>query len=1163
MKKLVLILIPILFSQVVFSQIYKGSLADNYAPGADLVRFEDFSKVPVFIHFSKNTDLDVNKSLEYTKQFISTPSLDLVLGNVQKNKDGGQTYRYQQTYNGIPVEFSAWLVQFRDNRVFAVNGEILDNVQVNTQFAITEEQALQNALNYFNAEIYMWQDNGEEQLLKTFSKDATATYYPVAEKVIVSDKIGLKNTGLRTAYKFNIYSKKPIARKNVYVDANTGEVLFEMSLINVVQGTAATQYSGVQQIETTYSGGEYILNDATRADGIRTLNCQMGIDYDAAVEFTDADNYWDNQNVELDEYATDAHFATASTYDYYMDVHGRNSIDGGGYQLWSFVHFDLVEYGYGSNMNAFWNGQWMTYGDGTETITPLTTVDICGHEITHGLTSYTCNLNYQDESGALNEGFSDIFGTAIEFYAAPAYADWDIGEDIGTVFRSISDPQSTSKPDTYHGNFWNFGSDDYGGVHTNGLPLCYAFYLVSEGGSGQNDLLNNYSVTGIGMDKAEQIFFKLQTEYLTYNSDYHDAWFYCMQAAADIYGACSPEVKSVGDAFYAIGVAEPYVEEVHAGFDAMYTESCTAPFTVQFLNQSYNGDNFLWNFGDGNTSTEINPEHTYTALGFFDVQLEVDGSACGSDVENVVDFIVVDPSIPCLTLMPTSGNLVVNECNGIIYDAGGPVQNYIDNTDASITIHAAGADQITLTIEEFDVEPGSGSTCDFDYLAFYDGSSTSSSLINSTFYCNTNGNPGTITSSDEYITIRFYSDGGLNLAGFKIQYDCIGSGMPPTPYFTSDKQYTCDGEIAFIDNSLNSPVSWAWDFGDGGTSTEQNPVHFYETSGMFSVSLSVTNAFGTQELVKEDFITVDVPTAPVIDDIIACQDMSFSIDQTAEGVLYWYDSPALETAVHIGNSWIHPALESPVTYYVNELFAGETFNVGLTDSENGGGSFGNIDYIHYLVFDAYVPFRILSVEVNADGAGDRVIALRTSTQEVITQKTVYCPSGVSRIDLNIDVPIGANLQLTGMGAPNLYRTNEAAYVEFPYTVTDVMSITRSSAGTNPLDYYYYFYDWAISTNECVSAVTTVELIPEICNNISNGVASSITISPNPGTGIFYVNNPEGLAYTIEIVDLTGKEIEADVNNSNSSIDLTGYSSGVYFARIISINGSEIVKIIKN
>jgi len=1164
-----LLLFTIIFAQI-FAQTYKGIDANTIAQGADIVRMKNFSKVPDYIHFRSTFELDVNKSIKYTEDLFNNSNLKLDLFQIQKNNSSEQTLRFKQTYNGIPIEFTRWHIQVNEDNVYAMNGTILDNITVNSNFSLSEEAALQNALTYIDAESFMWEFENEENLLKTFTGDNSATYFPKAEKIIVpTNKNFNKETTFKSAYKFDIYSRIPHERKNVYVDAISGEILFEMPiLVNSDEvGTAQTIYNGTQSINTEFNGSEYVLTDNTRGSGVRTLNCEMGIEYDAATEFTDNDNNWNNVNAELDQYATDAHFATMSTYDYFFNVHGRNSIDGSGYQLWSFIHFNLIEYGYTSNMNAFWNGQWMTYGDGDSEngITPLTTVDICGHEITHGLTSYTCNLNYQDESGALNEAFSDIFGASVEFYSVPTYADWTIAEDIGMTFRSLADPNATNKPDTYQGNYWVFGSEDYGGVHTNMSPLCYWFYLLSVGGTGVNDNGDSYSVSAIGRDKAERIAFRLQTVYLTPTSEYHDAWFYAMQAAADLYGACSPEVQAVGDGFYAIGVAdEPYVNEVHAGFTSGYPEACEPPHEVQFHNQSYNGDNFLWHFGDGTTSSEINPIHTYTSMGSFDVQLEVDGSSCGSASETKEDLILIDPSIPCLTMMPTSGNTEIANCNGLIYDFGGPNGNYNANSDGSITIHATGALSIVLTILEFDIEAGSDINCDFDYIAFYDGSSISDPLINSTFYCNTTGNPESISSTGEYITIRFFSDGALNLSGFKIQYDCIANESSPTPLFTSSPESSCDGLIEFIDNSLNNPTEWLWDFGDETESTEQNPTHFYESNGTYNVSLTVTNAYGTNSLTIENAVIINMPIEPTINPIQACSNTNFEIDLNLEGEAYWYNQTTDYTPVHIGNYWEHNAITETETYYLREVYTGETFNVGETNNTTEGGYFGNESNIHYLVFDAYTPFTLVSVEVNADGTGNRSIALRNSAQQIIEQKTVYCEDGVSRISVDIDIPIGEDLQLVGLGAPNLFRTNEATNLNYPYTIDNYVSIKESSASTDPTDYYYYFYDWEINTSECKSPFVEVNLVPEECtSSITNTIFDIISIAPNPCNGSFRIFGLDNFKnYTISITDISGKTINYITADNTNSFDIRHLNAGVYFVNITSEIGAKTLKFIK-
>ncbi len=1175
MRKLLLTLtLAFLIFQInaqVNAQVFKGQKAANIANGADIVRIKDYTSVPNFIHFNNSTVLSVDKAISYTTNFFDNKDLSLELKNIQNNTGTEETHRFYQTYKGIPVEFSAWLIHFDGQKVFSMNGNILDKISVNSQFSIDETYALEKALEYCDAEAYMWEYPGEENLLKQFTKDNTATYFPTGEKLIVPTNAKFnKETSFRTAYKFDIYSKKPHNRKNIYVDAITGEILLEISLLHVSDevGTAETVYSGVRSINTEYTGSEYTLTDNTRGQGVQTLNCQMTIDYESAVEFTDDDNYWDNVNQYYDQYATDAHFATMSSYDYFLNVHGRNSIDNQGHPLWSFIHFNLVEQGYNSNVNAFWNGQWMTYGDGDPEngTTPLTTVDICAHEITHGLTSYTSNLTYQDESGALNEAFSDIFGASVEFYATPAYADWTVGEDIGFAFRSLADPNETNKPDTYKGNFWVFGDEDYGGVHTNMSPLCYWYYLLCEGGSGTNDNGDAYSVSAIGIDKAEKIAFRLQTVYLTPSSQYHDAWFYAMQATTDLYGVCSPEVQAVGDGFWAIGVADaPYINEVHAGFTAGFTENCKPPLEVQFNNQSYNGNSFLWDFGDETTSTDINPTHVFTDYGYYDVKLQVDGNTCGDDILIKENYVRIDPSLPCITLMPTAGNELVENCNGIIYDAGGPDANYLSNTDASVTVYAPGSSSIVLTILEFDIEAGEGSECDYDYISFHDGNSTSSTLINSTYYCNTTGNPETISSTGEYITIRFHSDPGLNLAGFKIQYDCINNQSPPTPFFSVNRETTCDGEIQFTDNSLNFPTSWHWEFGDGSTSDAQNPKHLYEQNGIYTVTLTGTNEHGANTLEKVNYIIVNMPDAPIIGNIQACSNTPFEIELGLQGEAYWYIDTQDETPEYIGNYWEHPLISEPSTYFLREVFAGDEYNIGATNNTYGGGAFGNPSYVHYLIFDAYLPVILESVEINAEGAGNRTIALRNSSQQLIEQKTVYCEDGVSRIDLNFNIPIGENLQLAGLGSPNLFRTNVSSYLNYPYTIENILSIKESSASTGPTDYYYYFYDWHVSTPACKSPFVEITLSPEECtSNILNKIMDNINIAPNPINDIFKIYGIENLSnIKIKITDITGKVMyQRDLQN-DEHLDISTYSSGVYFISINSNEGNKTLKIIKN
>lgn len=1163
---LLLIFISLLFSPL-FAQIYKGENADKIAQGADIVRLDN-AQTPSFIHFNQHYGLSLDKALIYSHKFFQNGSCDFILNNVQKNNTEEFTYRYIQTYNNIPIEFTAWYIQVRRDTVYALNGKIIKNPQVDNDFVISSQQALNRALGYVNAEKYMWEDENQELLLKEMLNDENASYYPVAEKVIVPNHINFSNSELRSAYKFNIFSLKPYKRMNVYVDASNGEILLDIPLLYDIDtvGTAYTQYNGVRQIHTDLTNSQFRLRDNTRGNGIRTLDCNLGTSYSSSVDFTDADNVWNNVNSDLDQYATDAHFAAVSTYDYYLNKHQRNSIDGNGFQLWSYVHFNLVDYGYSSNVNAFWNGTCMTYGDGndSQTITPLTSIDICGHEITHGLTSYTCNLTYQGESGALNEAFSDIFGSSIEFYVDSVNGNWLIGEDIGYTMRSLANPNAYGNPDTYQGTYWVYGDSDNGGVHTNMGPLCYWFYLLCVGGNGTNDLGDNFSVNAIGRNKAEQIAFRVQTVYLSPSSNYDDVWFYGLQAAADLYGACSDEVESVGNAFYAIGVMDEYVDNAYADFAPDATQSCAAPFEVTFNNNSYNGDSFLWDFGDGTTSTLANPSHTYSSYGMFDVQLIVNSQNCNSDTLSIDNLIIIDESLPCNYLMPTSGLLNVEACNGFIFDCGGENGVYENNTSAFITIHSPNADHIQLTIIDFDIEPGSDNTCDYDYIAFYDGIGTSGNLINNTTYCNTTGNPNTINSTGEYITIKFYSDGGLTLNGFKIRFDCVGDDMPPTSYFDANKTNTCDGIIQFSDQSLNNPTSWLWNFGDGTSSTEQHPLHVYTQSGVYSVTLTASNSFGSNMFLISNYVNVDLEELPEFEVYETDFSLPFSIDLGLDGSILWFENEQDTTPVFEGSSHNFDATnpsEAPLVFYVRELFEGDTYSLGETASNSNGGFFGNESYIHFLVFDAYIPFILNSVEVNAQSAGFRNIALRTSDMEVIDQISVYCPAGVSRINLNMSVPAGTDLQLVALGAPYLYRTNEGTDLNYPYTIFGIASITGTSASDD--NYYYYFYDWEISTPDCLSESSQVVIVPTGYVGIDdNSLDSQVIVYPNPNNGIFTItSNNELFGQSFSIVETTGKVVYSGNLDDRQEINISHLANGVYFV-IVEGNNKVIEKIIK-
>ena len=509
----------------------------------------------------------------------------------EKDKLGFETHRFQQTVNGIPVEYGMMAVQTQGGKIVGQSGKWILNTPKAVEKAanISEDIALQNALSFVGAEAYKWQNKTEEDFIKKEAGNSDATFAPKGELVYYSDPSDENMADLKLAYKFDIYAEKPLSRQYVFVDAKNGKVLGTDAIIHEVNtpGTATTVYSGSRSIITDSYNGSYRLRETGRNGGtaVETYNMKKGTNFANAVDFTDADNNWNNINTNKDEYATDAHWGAEMTLDYYYTKYGRKSIDNNNFAIKSYVH-------YSTNLfNAYWDGSRMLYGDGSSTTNggkPLTAIDVCGHEITHGMTSKTANLAYQRESGALNEGFSDIFGNTIERWARPAKASWTIGEDFNYVIRDMSNPNAYRQPDTYMGTYWKTATtsgcsfpsqaNDYCGVHTNSGVLNFWYYLLVTGGSGTNDKGFAYNVSGIGLDKA-----------------YANTRTYSLQAAADLYGAGSNEVTQVTNAWNAVGVGggtSPAGKTAIAADAPLYTISpnpATDRFTVAFEGKSGKG----------------------------------------------------------------------------------------------------------------------------------------------------------------------------------------------------------------------------------------------------------------------------------------------------------------------------------------------------------------------------------------------------------------------------------------------------------------------------------------------------------------------------------------------------------------------------------------------
>ncbi|HEU4495707.1 MAG TPA: M4 family metallopeptidase [Flavobacterium sp.] len=515
--------------------------------------------------------------------------------------------KFQLYHEGIKVEYATYSLHSKNGKLTAMSGEFYNIKKVNTAPKITPEAALKKATAHIGASKYLWEDPIEAAEIG-YKK-------PKGELVLLPSMSGQgeKRSGddIRLAYKFDIYAIDPVSRGDLYIDADTGEPLYYNATIKhlgkhshgkktkalfhndktetvkdgssaLIAANAATRYSGTQTIQTTQNGSSYILLDQLRAAKIQTYNMRKGTNYSSAINFTDANNSWtEYSNSNKDNGALDAHWGAEKTYDYFLAKHGRKSYNNANAKINSYVHYD------NAYENAYWDGSRMTYGDGGSTFDILTSLDVCAHEIGHAVCETTANLAYQKESGAMNEGFSDIWGSCVEYFAAPSKATWRCGEDIDKRasklgFRSLSNPKSLGQPDTYGGTYWKnvnctpTDANDYCGVHTNSGVLNHWFYILSAGKSGTNDKGNSYNVTGITIDKAAKIAYRLESSYLSANSTYANARTFGIQAAADLYGAGSPEVIATTNAFYAVGIGAAYSGSTGSSVPTLITPAAGA-----------------------------------------------------------------------------------------------------------------------------------------------------------------------------------------------------------------------------------------------------------------------------------------------------------------------------------------------------------------------------------------------------------------------------------------------------------------------------------------------------------------------------------------------------------------------------------------------------------
>jgi len=503
---------------------------------------------PIFFEKDKSTLKSAGTNSEREKFYaffnstkavtkLEDPDSEITIISSDTDDQGKTHVKAQQYFRGIKIDGAEFYLHIGpQSDVFT--GRIYKVLQsIDLTPAISESIAIENVNSHIKTKTVLRNLSPEEKkLLKYDSPEIELSIYNNTLTYSVTIRPNLVEV-----WKY-------------YVDANSGHIIHSFNNTNSDGPFTATglDLNGVSRTLNTYlEGGAYKLIDAaesmynasTNEGMIVTLNANntstVNLSYS---EITSANN--NTWNIPA---SVSAHYNAMTTFKYFKNTFNRNSINGKGGNIISLINVTNED---GTPMdNAFWNGQAAFFGNGDVAFKSLAgALDVTAHEMGHGIISNSANLEYQSQSGAINESFADVFGSMVD------RDDWNIGEDITKTsfspsgsLRNMSNPHNmgSSINDSYwqpmHVSEMYKGDGDNGGVHINSGICNYAFYLFA---------------TAITKAKAEQVFFKALTNYLTSKSQFIDLRLAVVQSAKDLYGDGSPEVTAAKSAFDAVGIQE-------------------------------------------------------------------------------------------------------------------------------------------------------------------------------------------------------------------------------------------------------------------------------------------------------------------------------------------------------------------------------------------------------------------------------------------------------------------------------------------------------------------------------------------------------------------------------------------------------------------------------
>jgi bacillolysin len=1058
--------------------------------------------------------------------------------------------KFQQQYRGIDIEGVQCVLNSNDGMVICSMGNILKELNLDIISKLTAAAAIEIALS--ETKITLAYENPiAVQQWKSLYKREIEQLLPHAELVIsnANQTFSENPEDYKLCWKVKLIGAQFFQIQYVFIDAQSEEVIDIQQLGNQCEsGTGETTWNGNFDLKTMLNGNEYILNeqcpDNVDVGNVHTMNNSTG----TPMEYNDIDNAWTNQYS-----GVSAHVFARGTLDFFNLYFNRNSYDNDNAPL--LVLCEESDLPNTPNINEAQNAYWDSNGaihfgnnNTNAAADDFNTIDIVGHEIGHAVVQSMAGLSNTNISGALNEGFADIFGVAVErHFLGVDYYDWKIGEDRSSNpmwVRNLSNPneggnhyedcvgssfttQTVGIPDTYEGDFWHTCNLDNGGVHINCGVLGYWFYVLSMGDADDNDNGFVYDVAGIGFNDAIGIVYEALSQLTTY-SNYGDAKNASIQAAIDLFDENSIQHQTVIAAWCAVGM----------GNDCD-SQSCSAPSTPSSISPGTT-------LYPGTYISDATPTFQWQAsTGAIGYRLSISKYPFG--VQNIV-------FTQCFANTETQYTLTspLDENDYYRWD----VQAIIDCSDC---VSSYSADRYFNTIPTEDPIPNLSYysiACDFvNENANWNLTIGNNSLgeagpfaVNF-FLCNDLACQSSIPLGSAFIPTGI-NEGGEESISYT--YDLCSLGVADGTYFlgceidplndiveTSDQDNfyvsELDHQLECSTNTPNGNISY-------GTSIVMISVSSItlsyvmdfigtEPTGPFTVKyfLSPTQNFSDAIVIQEDNFGSIQPSIPLFPSFFAevC-DIDLPNGEYYFGYFIDWDNDVIETLEYTDNMFIYldePLIKNCIASLPNLGFVQVTQN-----------QFGNLLNLNYWIINsgalACPPFNV---------------------NLLISQSSMFTDYSVFQID-EYETSLLPNAQYSGMSSldlcsPEFNLANDNYYIKLWLDFEGMMGngeISESDEFDN---------DWS-------GGINAVEVNCSAENIESVNLENSVEIFPNPSSGLFSLTSqmPQSGQSLIEIFDCQGR-----IQFSNSTyiqgrkplmLDMKGRSKGIYLLKIS--NGDSII-----